>query len=54
MVPPTHLTARFNGCNTIWGIYIIINLLTRCINLFAGYDDSGAAKAAGSIIIIEY
>jgi hypothetical protein len=43
--------SRFNGCNSVWMVFIFFNLLVRSITLFA--TDNDAAKAAGVIIIIE-
>ncbi len=31
---------RFNGCNTVWGVFALINLLSRSIALFDSGSDS--------------
>jgi cadmium resistance protein CadD (predicted permease) len=56
-------TLRFIGCNTIWGIFILLNLIIRCVVLFSDDTDSETGeekmdrdsdKAAGAVIIIEF
>ena len=47
---------RFNGCNALWAIYILINIIARSVYLFSGTDDEETAgsESAGIIIILEY
>lgn len=52
MVQKEYHISRFNGCNTVWAIFVLINLISRSASLFG--EDEGSAEAAGVIIIIEY
>lgn len=45
------IMSRFTGCNSIWAVFILINMVTRSVQLFE--QDSSGSEAAGVFIIIE-